>query len=261
MTLTERSIRYPARESGVCVSRVASIALPLVLGNFLGCQEGPSAQALGRDFFDLYRAMTEQECSCEVSFGFSRDMDTCLSSLDAYDEPLIRCYGEALADSPAAQQVLSCHKAAVDDYIACIAASGCAPLPARFFCDDGRGILEYEVCDGLLNCAGGEDEEGCPMPLHCDGDSEIPAAKVCDGVSDCADGADEDACAGMPSSFACDNGVDIPAILVCDRLRDCVDGSDEADCPPTCESALAEARALCGEFPDSIEEQVYRCLS
>ena len=58
----------------------------------------------------------------------------------------------------------------------------------------------YRLCDGYVDCDGGEDEAncGCPAlkPFFCAYDESsiqecIESDKVCDGVSDCTNGHDE----------------------------------------------------------------------
>ncbi|TVR04132.1 MAG: hypothetical protein EA398_03000, partial [Deltaproteobacteria bacterium] len=67
---------------------------------------------------------------------------------------------------------------------------------AMFTCDDGSEIPMSWVCDGDLDCPGGEDEENCPSDAFftCDDGSQIPAEWVCDGDLDCPGGEDEDDC-------------------------------------------------------------------
>jgi len=38
----------------------------------------------------------------------------------------------------------------------------CHPMPVTFECDDGECIVGAYRCNGYRDCAGGEDEEGCP---------------------------------------------------------------------------------------------------
>ena len=57
--------------------------------------------------------------------------------------------------------------------------------------------LLHQVCDGLVDCEGGQDEAGCGLPrceegeLACLKGRCIPGEWKCDGRPDCSQGEDE----------------------------------------------------------------------
>ena len=126
--------------------------------------------------------------------------------------------------------------------------SGCVPASLR--------------CDGVVDCASGDDEADCggekttpaspcsePDKFVCRGGGGlcIEAAYVCDGEADCADASDEadcptDAHCSAISEFACRNRRQcVAAALRCDGRADCDDDSDEAPdlCAPNASASAA----------------------
>lgn len=103
-----------------------------------------------------------------------------------------------------------------------------------FYCPSDERILPaHQVCDGVSNCSGEEDEAdgSCgtvDSGFLCDGE-RIPRRNVCDGTADCGDGSDESTCPG----FLCHDGLLIvPSAARCDHTTtECADQSDEFDCP------------------------------
>ncbi len=82
------------------------------------------------------------------------------------------------------------------------------------------------ACAGLL--------VGCAQPFECGGKAmhTIPGTAVCDGVVDCWGGQDERV-DGCTTALAFCSQPEPQAILagrVCDDVEDCGDGADEADC-------------------------------
>ena len=69
-----------------------------------------------------------------------------------------------------------------------------------FACEDGTCILEHNVCDGMKDCASGEDEEECSCTddhfVCADGTCMSPS-KYCDGIKDCMDESDEKNCSAI----------------------------------------------------------------
>jgi hypothetical protein len=145
-----------------------------------------------------------------------------------------------------------------------------------FACNDGLCIDAHWQCDGIVDCAGGEDEAGCPGGddggdgadgcdgFQCNDGKCISPNWVCDDIVDCAGGEDEAGCGGGDggdpacTGFECDDGKCIDASWVCDGIVDCAGGEDEAACshsapaptlgtaPRTSESALACIAAWTG---------------
>jgi hypothetical protein len=67
----------------------------------------------------------------------------------------------------------------------------------------------------------------CQEQFSCGDDQSVPAAFVCDGVEDCADGNDEVKC----KYFTCKSGQLVRETAACDKYAHCEDGSDEETCP------------------------------
>ncbi|XP_030387623.1 low-density lipoprotein receptor-related protein 1 [Scaptodrosophila lebanonensis] len=124
--------------------------------------------------------------------------------------------------------------------------------PPAFVCSNGQCIDSHYVCDGDVDCPGGDDEYvgcestytagACPgvnsAVMHqCTDGMCIFKNQTCDGHADCSDGSDESgslcahtrACNGA-DDFRCKNGACISADLLCDRRNDCADYSDEELC-------------------------------
>ncbi len=113
------------------------------------------------------------------------------------------------------------------------------PIPAcdsksEFSCSFGVCVPLSSVCDGVADCALGQDEVGCcdrQKEYRCSSDKAcIDKDSVCDGVADCSGGEDEAGCPERcgPAEFRCPDGS--KCILndnVCDGVWDCRDGSDE----------------------------------
>ncbi|XP_052818356.1 low-density lipoprotein receptor-like [Mya arenaria] len=120
--------------------------------------------------------------------------------------------------------------------------TGC---PRAFQCAGRHGacINAGKVCDGSMDCPGGEDETNCPPNCHhikmtpCT--DRKSCGRPCDGKPDCPDMSDEIFC---PAECKCGEGFYmceedkkcIPVDQVCNNESDCMLGDDEAKCPPGC---------------------------
>ncbi|VEN41021.1 unnamed protein product [Callosobruchus maculatus] len=123
-----------------------------------------------------------------------------------------------------------------------------------FQCNSGTCIPKKQVCNGVKDCEGGDDETSCEGTsiFKCANGESINDQSNCDGVVDCSDGSDEtDSCKNnviCPGYvFTCAYGACIDKKKVCDGNQDCRDNSDEANC-----STLIDNRFKCksGEIID-----------
>ncbi|XP_049852318.1 G-protein coupled receptor GRL101-like [Schistocerca gregaria] len=104
-------------------------------------------------------------------------------------------------------------------------------------CGDGWCVAESALCNGVPDCAGGEDEGvphcGClPNEFRCS-NSCIDLVQRCDRDVDCPNGEDEDGCESFVcpvTHFKCANHFCVPEDAVCNFGDDCGDGSDEQSC-------------------------------
>jgi hypothetical protein len=125
-----------------------------------------------------------------------------------------------------------------------------------FRCDDGGLLGPERLCDGAMQCMGGEDEEGCAFDLVCTDGSRVPGAR-CDGGWNCPDGSDEAGCPPSSGYFECtDRSGTLYTWQRCDGTPSCSDGSDETGCPSwICESGQRltyrerEASPRCNGYP------------
>eukprot|EP00058_Branchiostoma_floridae_P007251 XP_002592739.1 hypothetical protein BRAFLDRAFT_67179 [Branchiostoma floridae] len=92
-------------------------------------------------------------------------------------------------------------------------------------CTDGDCDVHEVICDGIVDCDDGSDENNCDAKT-CPNGSTIREAQVCDGIDDCGDSADEQNC----SASTCDNGALFHPVTRCDGKDDCGDNSDEQNC-------------------------------
>ena len=70
-----------------------------------------------------------------------------------------------------------------------------------YACANGaRSIPSSYLCDGDLDCVGGDDETGCGGDFTCPDGSLIPESDICNGGEpDCPGGEDESNCGSMGS--------------------------------------------------------------
>lgn len=96
-----------------------------------------------------------------------------------------------------------------------------------YHCDDGALIAIDDVCNGVPECSGSEDEADCPT-RPCDDGTVVLESAWCDGLVDCFSGEDEASCA----TFSCTGsfGDFYGPWVLCDGTTQCADGSDEASC-------------------------------
>ncbi|PIO53597.1 Low-density lipoprotein receptor domain class A, partial [Teladorsagia circumcincta] len=112
----------------------------------------------------------------------------------------------------------------------------------KALCADGTCLERSRVCDGIVDCSDGADEEDCPGTCILDKNVKIPQVT-------CADGRrypEAEACAGVIEqcaynctkcdkrlAFTCNDKKCVPQMLVCDGIEDCSGGEDESDCSCT----------------------------
>ncbi|KAK8380055.1 hypothetical protein O3P69_016598 [Scylla paramamosain] len=99
-------------------------------------------------------------------------------------------------------------------------------------CLDNVCIPASALCDGVRDCANGEDELDCSC---CKVLLFWSPEKRCDGQIDCADQSDEAFCGCQNDSqiFRCYSSKPLKCVSkerVCDETRDCPEGEDEAFC-------------------------------
>ncbi|GIY59173.1 sortilin-related receptor, partial [Caerostris extrusa] len=121
----------------------------------------------------------------------------------------------------------------------------------RFRCKSGTCIWSSWLCDHLVDCPAGDDEENCNPEDMCDVDyfrcvhslGCIPNKLICNGKDDCGDGSDEWGCKASNSSvvpltctslqFMCVTGDCVHIDKLCDKNDDCPLGDDEKLCNDT----------------------------
>ncbi|MCA9706499.1 MAG: hypothetical protein KDK70_11670 [Myxococcales bacterium] len=121
-----------------------------------------------------------------------------------------------------------------------------------FTCEDGTMLTPDQVCDGMPDCEGLEDETQPGCGFTCDDGTIIPETWVCDEFDDCAGGEDETA---PECFFTCGDGTQVPASFECDGVPDCADESDEANCFACDDGGTIPMTAACdGELCEPVDE-------
>lgn len=171
-------------------------------------------------------------------------LGTALGCAPAYDVPdQLRTCGLVSDDGEIGPTITGRFYQPTECYRACLAGATCDELRAALCgssidllrrcdeqcahrCDDGALIGVEDVCNGVPECAGGEDEAGCPT-VACDDGSTTFGAR-CDGFATCPDWSDEEGCPSCVTEW----GGTIPlAQARCTGFSECRDGSDEEGCP------------------------------
>ncbi len=97
----------------------------------------------------------------------------------------------------------------------------------QFQCEDGSCVLSHYMCDGVVDCPGGSDEEECSHVCTLSNTTQ----SVVDHPSICYYGCFPATCTCHPLYYHCEiSGKCIPASRLCDDVRDCSAQEDELEC-------------------------------
>ncbi|XP_003375044.1 putative Low-density lipoprotein receptor domain class A [Trichinella spiralis] len=170
------------------------------------------------------------QCSLQTTF-----VRRCAGADQVFDESTVNCnYRHSVKSCLEYDHVLHCtikNQCLSDEYACCAAPQQCIPYAKR--------------CDGIVDCADGEDENNCPTcsinEFPClIGGTCIPMERRCNGMpDDCFDNsnADEKYCeycgVGKFYCYKSDPNYEyscIDANQRCDGVKDCQGGEDELNC-------------------------------
>ncbi|OUC41428.1 putative Low-density lipoprotein receptor domain class A [Trichinella nativa] len=170
------------------------------------------------------------QCSMQTTF-----VRRCAGADQVFDESTVNCnYRHSVKSCLEYDHVLHCtikNQCLSDEYACCAAPQQCIPYAKR--------------CDGIVDCADGEDENNCPTcsinEFPClIGGTCIPMERRCNGMpDDCFDNsnADEKYCeycgVGKFYCYKSDPNYEyscIDANQRCDGVKDCQGGEDELNC-------------------------------
>ena len=111
-------------------------------------------------------------------------------------------------------------------------------------CKDGRCIELTGQCNGVIDCAGGEDERFCDgADGAAETEMETPPGNATPG------NATPGSAAG--GAFTCSDGTVLGEDARCNGFPDCEDGGDEAECPQ--DRPTGAANDYEEKVPDSLE--------
>ncbi|KAK8396054.1 hypothetical protein O3P69_005266 [Scylla paramamosain] len=224
-------------------------------------QYNPTWQGVG---VWAYRAPS-QDGECRPSSSHPRLTDDQLAAMHAImdkeeslvaspDEPLVECDGRLCATGVCVTPQQECDAQLdcpdlTDELSSCLLdVTTCLPedvtvnvtvnssvqceCPGEgWACRNGACLPPVRVCDGVRDCAKGEDEEDCSC---CKTIALRTPERICDSIVDCDDGRDEVNCSCVAvKEFKCYRSkpqLCVERGRVCDGTKDCQQGEDEGIC-------------------------------
>ena len=188
------------------------------------CSADSPAGTTWRDWVAAREATETFFCKCAIEDGLDASLQQCVDDeVHPPGKDELACRERVLAEDDAARIIVACWTAAEQAFEACLSERGCSDGAPPFTCTSGEQVAANQRCDGMVQCADGSDEAGCPEPFTCVDGSTIPSAWLCDGFDDCPDAA------------------------------------DEAGCPATCRGTRDDAQLACGDITESAAQALIDC--
>jgi hypothetical protein len=136
--------------------------------------------------------LSEEVVAKFVECGLQAKSDARTSSDEGIDDDFDRCIARCTLATTCNNLKQSVCTEPSGMFGSCLEA--CDPAPDDgFACKDGTKIPHLFLCNGLDECADGEDELKCNDACE-DGSTPATTVTACDGKKDCRDGSDEAGC-------------------------------------------------------------------